>query len=141
MVLKKKREDEERCLPEPYRSNKEEKKTSSTAPLAITTPMKESSETIFRSYRLLYATQSGRAKACARRVERTLRIHAPGLIPAAPTAALDDATADATDGATADINSSCCLTTVSSSTLLILFISTTGDGEPPDTMTNTWKQL
>eukprot|EP00977_Amphora_coffeiformis_P006698 scaffold1465_cov179-Amphora_coffeaeformis.AAC.10 len=103
---------------------------------------------VFTSYRLLYATQSGRAKACARRVERTLRFHAPALLPEAPTAALDDDDDDDETTTTTDTpggggggGGGGYLTSVSSSTLLILFISTTGDGEPPDTMTNTWKQL
>ena len=97
-----------------------------------------STPVLFECCQLLYATQSGRAKACARRVERRLRTACPRLPLAGPTRSLDEATA--ADGAQSSLKD-VIQQWKQKKVLLILFISTTGDGEPTDTMRQTWKLL
>ena len=88
---------------------------------------------MFSRVHLLYASQSGRAKACARRVERALRTHCPALQVTAPRG-LDEA-----------VHSSSLEEAIQewkcADTITFFFISTTGDGEPPDAMRNAWRAL
>lgn len=86
--------------------------------------------------RVLYSTQSGRAKACARRTCRMLWEDSVHLNFLGPSATLDD---DFVQAAHQD------LTTWADrwrdSDVVILFISTTGDGEHTDTIHTLWKAL
>lgn len=73
--------------------------------------------------RILYATQTGRARACARRAAR--------LLQTPQVSSFDD------DAWFQSILSHQKTTPA----LLILIVSTTGDGEQTDSMRNTWQQL
>ena len=96
--------------------------------------------------RLLYASQSGRAKACARRVARTLQMHccvgrdvdgSAGRLcslTVIPPVSMDDYTSTFSSLQEA-------VASWQSNTIILFFISTTGDGEPPDNMKRTWQQL
>lgn len=88
----------------------------------------------FTTCRLLYATQSGRAKACARRVARLLQTHTPLAVPR-PTS-LDETLGVSLRQVVASWKAD----KKTQRTLLILFVSTTGDGEAPDNMRQTWTQ-
>lgn len=82
------------------------------------------------SCKILYSTQSGRAKACARRTARTLR---------------EQTNLDLQNGAGStfdeDVQTLPDLVQSIQNSFLILFVSTTGDGEHTDTIQRTWKQL
>ena len=84
---------------------------------------------------LLYATQTGKARACCRRVSRILRenTHCEIVNGSAVGANFEDEIRN-------DLESfaqSC----KKEGTTLILFVSTTGDGEHVDAIKNTWKLL
>jgi sulfite reductase alpha subunit-like flavoprotein len=75
---------------------------------------------------ILYSTQSGRAKACARRSSRLLRSNYPSIV----------------------INGHCTFDDFGvnnflslDNTLLLLFVSTTGDGEHTTSIAKTWSAL
>ena len=82
------------------------------------------------SCRILWSTQSGRAKACARRVKRvlgeqtTLQIEGVG-------SSFDDTPTPFLEW----------ISSMDSSSFLLLFVSTTGDGEHCDSIRETWKAL
>jgi sulfite reductase alpha subunit-like flavoprotein len=84
----------------------------------------------FTSCQILWSTQSGRAKACARRTARILR---------------EQTNLEVKDiGSSFDETSKPFLKLVSnlpSDTFLLLFVSTTGDGEHCDSIRDTWKSL
>jgi sulfite reductase alpha subunit-like flavoprotein len=88
----------------------------------------------FTNCRLLYATQSGRAKACARRVARLLQTHT--TLAVQRPASLDETLG----GSLRQVITSWKADKKTQQTLVILFVSTTGDGEPPDNMRRTWTQ-
>jgi len=86
------------------------------------------------SCRIVWSTQSGRAKACARRTARILgertTVELEGGIGTpfdeTPVPFLELLASPPTDG---------------SGTLILMFVSTTGDGEQCDSIRNTWKSL
>ncbi|CAJ1954359.1 unnamed protein product [Cylindrotheca closterium] len=84
----------------------------------------------FTSCQILWSTQSGRAKACARRTARilkeetTLNVNDVG-------SSFDDASQPFLD----------LVANLPSDTFLLLFVSTTGDGEHCDSIRDTWKAL
>lgn len=84
----------------------------------------------FASCQILWSTQSGRAKACARRSARILR---------------EQTNLEVKDiGSSFDETSEPFLQLASnlpSDTFLLLFVSTTGDGEHCDSILDTWKTL
>ena len=84
----------------------------------------------FRRCKILFSTQSGRAKACARRTARILR---------------EQSSLDVSDNGHAfDEDPQPFLETLQElgqDTLLLLFVSTTGDGEHCDSIRTTWKSL
>jgi sulfite reductase alpha subunit-like flavoprotein len=80
---------------------------------------------------ILYATQSGRAKACARRTARILRQGNVRLRNGAGSS-FDECSIFDFANESADTKSK---------SFLLLFVSTTGDGEQVDAMQQTWKQL
>lgn len=84
--------------------------------------------------RILYSTQSGRSKACARRVARILHEHSTVDLRSNDTF---DATLGIFDGTIVSLADSM----KSEHSLLVLFVSTTGDGEHTDTIQDTWIQL
>jgi sulfite reductase alpha subunit-like flavoprotein len=93
--------------------------------------------TPFDSYRIVYATQSGRAKACARRTARILR-ECTHLSSTNGSGCTWDEDVIRIGGGS--------VTTYAEQirqqrTLLLLFVSTTGDGEQTDTIRHTWMQL
>lgn len=83
-----------------------------------------------KSCRILWSTQSGRAKACARRTRRilteqtTLHVEDVGC-------SLDETSVPFTEW----------VSSMDSSCFLLLFVSTTGDGEHCDSIRDTWKRL
>jgi flavodoxin len=79
---------------------------------------------------ILYATQSGRAKACARRAARVLGERTTISLTSGTSA--DDGMRDLHEFAASARQQS---------SLIILFVSTTGDGEHTDSMQHSWKQL
>jgi flavodoxin len=83
------------------------------------------------SVHIIFSTQSGRAKACARRCARLIREQT--RVGVRPGSAFDD------DVCTNLID--WCQKLRTSKSLLVLFVSTTGDGEHTDTIQRTWKQL
>ena len=86
------------------------------------------------SCRIMWSTQSGRAKACARRTARILgektMVKLEGGIGSpfdeTPVPFLELLTSTHEDG---------------DGTLILMFVSTTGDGEQCDPIRNTWKSL
>ena len=95
--------------------------------------------------RLLYASQSGRAKACARRVARTLQMHCcvgSGVDGSAGRTSLTVIPPVSMDDYTSTFSSlQEAVASWQLNTIILFFISTTGDGEPPDNMKRTWQQL
>lgn len=98
--------------------------------------------------RIYYATQSGRAKACARRTARLLRELKGREVRSYATLddalrLLDDALRLIDNDNNNDENGSVSswAATIQNTELLVLFVSTTGDGEQPDNMKQIWKQL
>jgi sulfite reductase alpha subunit-like flavoprotein len=83
------------------------------------------------SCRIYYASQSGRAKACARRAARLLW-HVKGQ--------RIDAYASLDEGIQR-VRTHFGGSVVAASSLVIMFVSTTGDGEQPDNMKLVWRQL
>jgi len=83
---------------------------------------------------VLFSTQSGRAKACARRCARLLREQTPIRIHNRSGTTFDE-------GIWGDHLSEFCDTVRNSKSFLLLFVSTTGDGEHTDTIQRTWKLL
>lgn len=99
---------------------------------------------MYRRCHLYYASQSGRAKACARRVERALRTHCGSNL------ILEETCSTSLDEALRRASSSSSLSSLHDlvsakwkrdDTFLLFFVSTTGDGEPPDNMRDIWRQL
>ena len=82
--------------------------------------------------RILFSTQSGRAKACARRCARLVRERSTVRVLNRSGNAFDDEVRDLSDW---------CRMLKESKALLILFVSTTGDGEHTDSIRRTWKFL
>ena len=82
------------------------------------------------SCQILFSTQSGRAKACARRCARLIREETSVAVQS--RSAFDDAVVDV---------SAFCDAVRESRSFLLLFVSTTGDGEHTDTIQRTWKML
>ncbi|GKY96937.1 hypothetical protein MPSEU_000652700 [Mayamaea pseudoterrestris] len=80
---------------------------------------------------ILYATQSGRAKACARRTARILREKNVWLCNGSGSSFEDDSILEFAKQSTE----------IKANRFLLLFVSTTGDGEHVDAMRKTWKQL
>eukprot|EP00980_Cylindrotheca_fusiformis_P031606 scaffold26676_cov137-Cylindrotheca_fusiformis.AAC.4 len=84
----------------------------------------------FTSCQILWSTQSGRAKACARRSARILReqtnLHINDI-------------GSSFDGASEPFLD--LVSNLSDDTFLLLFVSTTGDGEHCDSIRDTWKIL
>ena len=84
-----------------------------------------------KSCKILWSTQSGRAKACARRTRRilsertTLHIESVGC-------AFDETDKPFIEWVAHNVSDGC---------FLLLFVSTTGDGEHCDSIRNTWKAL
>jgi hypothetical protein len=102
------------------------------------------------SIRILYSTQSGRAKACARRTARILSSndHSRRLrLQNGAGTAFDEDLIHEGRGFVADWADSLRRQEVLSEDsalsqpLLILFVSTTGDGEHTDTIQQMWTQL
>ena len=81
---------------------------------------------------ILFSTQSGRAKACARRSARLVREET--------CVRLLNRSGQPFDDAVHDLSEFCDVLRASKS-LLLLFVSTTGDGEHTDTIQRTWKLL
>lgn len=88
---------------------------------------------VFNECQLVYATQSGRAKACARRTARTLADDV-GLQLVRPPMTFDAAIGP-------DVSAFAEESKSRPSRLLVLFVSTTGDGEQTDSIQSTWQQL
>ena len=82
------------------------------------------------SCKIFWSTQSGRAKACARRTARILQEYTTVLVQDVGSA-FDDSSEPFTE-LVANLPSNC---------FLLLFVSTTGDGEHCDSIRNTWKAL
>lgn len=80
------------------------------------------SATTSKKYLILYSTETGRAKACARRAFRILR---SGGIPVSTPRAFDE------HGAVASLRD----------VFLVCFVSTAGEGEHTSTIKNTWREL
>lgn len=85
-----------------------------------------------KTCRILYSTQSGRSKACARRVARILYERTEVELQNATGSTFDDAIDDLITFA-AGLRQS--------KEVLLLFVSTTGDGEHTDTISRTWRKL
>ncbi len=83
-----------------------------------------------QSCRILWSTQSGRAKACARRTRRILSEQTALEIEDVGSS-FDETSEPFTEWASS-LESSC---------FLLLFVSTTGDGEHCDSIRETWKTL
>lgn len=81
---------------------------------------------------ILYSTQSGRAKACARRSSRLLKAKYPSIDINGNCSFDDFGAQNFLSIGTADTNAK---------HLLLLFVSTTGDGEHTTTITKTWHAL
>ena len=79
-----------------------------------------------KSCTILWSTQSGRAKACARRVARILT---------------DQTNVDVTVGGAVDDYAFLDKLGPTENHLWIFLVSTTGDGEQCDTIRQTWKSL
>ncbi len=90
---------------------------------------------------VLWASTTGRAKACARRACRLIRTRG---IPITSSCSFDDfgssALLNLARQPPADTSSSSSSSS-SSSLLLVLFVSTTGDGEQCDSMKECWLAL
>ena len=86
----------------------------------------------YDSCRILYSTQSGRAKACARRTARILRESANVQLENLAGSTFDHDIRDISEFASS---------LRQSGTFLVMFVSTTGDGEHTDTIQRTWQQL
>jgi sulfite reductase alpha subunit-like flavoprotein len=82
------------------------------------------------SCRILYSTQSGRSKAAARRTARILREQTNLNLENAAGSTFDDGVRSLPDLVQSLRNS-----------FLILFVSTTGDGEHTDSIQRFWRQL
>lgn len=137
--------------------------------MTTTTTTTTTTSVDFDSCLVLYATQSGRARACARRTSRILAEQAQAVaavvagddgdddgggctrttctpnfhVSASGYRSMDDkycGMSDVVDFATTHSNNHHDPRT-NKSTLLVFFISTTGDGEQPDSMQHIWKQL
>jgi sulfite reductase alpha subunit-like flavoprotein len=87
---------------------------------------------------ILYSTQSGRAKACARRSSRLLRSKYPSVV-IHGNCSFDEYGVEKF----LSLGSSCEQDSCSSGQkhLLLLFVSTTGDGEHTTSITRTWSAL
>jgi sulfite reductase alpha subunit-like flavoprotein len=90
---------------------------------------------IMQSCRILWSTQSGRAKACARRTKRILTEQT--------TLQIEDvgSSFDETPEPFLEWVSSSSSQDNDDSSFLLLFVSTTGDGEHCDSIRETWKTL
>jgi sulfite reductase alpha subunit-like flavoprotein len=86
------------------------------------------------SCQILWSTQSGRAKACARRVARILQEQTTVALKGGMGAPFDEMTLSFVDFVSSDEH-------VPRTSLIIMFVSTTGDGEQCDTIRETWKAL
>jgi hypothetical protein len=95
----------------------------------------KSLSTVPTSCHLLFATQSGRAKACARRSARIISETVPSL-----TLLQNRVGATFDDEIKGDLQTFV-KRTKQSNAFLLLFVSTTGDGEHTDTIRQTWQQL
>jgi len=82
--------------------------------------------------RILYSTQSGRAKACARRIARRLRDETTVLV--------ENRSGDSFDQHIQDL-ASFTDTVRQRNVYLVLIVSTAGDGEHTDTIKRTWSML
>ena len=79
---------------------------------------------------ILYSTQSGRAKACARRSSRLLRSKYPSIV-LRGNCSFDEF----------GVQNFLSLGSARNSNLLLLFVSTTGDGEHTTSIARTWSAL
>lgn len=84
--------------------------------------------------RILWSTQSGRAKACARRTARILDEKSIVKLEGGIGSPFDDTPVPFLELLTSPCRES-------SGTLFLMFVSTTGDGEQCDSIRNTWKSL
>jgi sulfite reductase alpha subunit-like flavoprotein len=82
------------------------------------------------SCRILFSTQSGRSKAAARRTSRILSEQTNLNLENAAGSTFDDGVSSLPDLVQSLKNS-----------FLILFVSTTGDGEHTDSIQHFWRQL
>ena len=87
---------------------------------------------------IFFSTQSGRAKACARRCSRLIRERTNYRVLNRSGSAFDD---DIQQHHPKQGLTGWCSSLKNSKSLLVLFVSTTGDGEHTDTIRNTWKLL
>lgn len=95
---------------------------------------------------VLYATQSGRAKACARRSSRILAELSSANDGNSPSPATFKVSASGYRSIDDKYRGMSNIKEFAaqygdSKTLLVLFVSTTGDGEQTDSMQRIWKQL
>uniref|UniRef100_A0A7S4ABR6 Uncharacterized protein n=1 Tax=Pseudo-nitzschia australis TaxID=44445 RepID=A0A7S4ABR6_9STRA len=86
------------------------------------------------SCRILWSTQSGRAKACARRTARILGEKTSLELEGGIGCPFDETPVPFLELLTSTDSSG-------KGTLFLMFVSTTGDGEQCDTIRNTWKSL
>jgi hypothetical protein len=84
------------------------------------------------SCRILFSTQSGRARACSRRAGRIVREETTIRLENRGGSLFDDDVQDLHD-LTRHLKGS--------KSFLLLFVSTTGDGDHTDTIRRTWQQL
>lgn len=90
---------------------------------------------------VLWASSTGRAKSCARRACRLIRSHG---VPITSCCSFDDFGSSALLNIgrnVVDKDSTSTSPLSSSSVLLVLFVSTTGDGEQCDSMKECWLAL
>jgi sulfite reductase alpha subunit-like flavoprotein len=95
----------------------------------------EMTENKFQSCKILFSTQSGRAKACARRTARILREQTSIQVPD------NGYPFDEAPPQQSFIQTLQELQSAPDNAFLLLFVSTTGDGEHCDSIRNTWKSL
>ena len=86
------------------------------------------------SCRILWSTQSGRAKACARRTARILKEQTELTFEGGAGSPFDEVDF-------IDLVTNTTTRTSSESSFFLLFVSTTGDGEHCDSIVTTWKLL
>ena len=92
--------------------------------------MTSSVPAITSSCHILWSTQSGRAKACARRVARILKEQT--------TVQLEGGVGSAFDDLPSFVEF---VSSLPKTSLVVMFVSTTGDGEQCDSIRQTWKAL
>jgi len=95
------------------------------------------SSSSFSSCRILWSTQSGRAKACARRTARILEERTGLPLEGGIGCPFDETEVPLLDLLRWSSGSG----SASRGTLFLMFVSTTGDGEHCDTIRNTWRSL